>query len=657
MRLNILYLRENVAVPPKERPPLQLTSANLCRVYFPSRGVPYSLIIHAFVAAGFVLLPPIRIPSELIPTPEKVVMLDLNDPETMMYLPELGGGSRGMDLPAERLNSSRKEPSASPAGGSKGLSYPGPQRIISDPPEPTNEIQTILQPEIENAPILTPLIPLPNIVQFAESRPVAETNSLASAERLQESQPHEPFPEEPQPVEPQRELAPPVEEEESLLIPVLPPLEIERSLPIEEPAMVVPLSPPPPEPIPEAKTSEPSPKTKTTEPVEPPKTRAKPAATEEPKKPAEQEHVAKPVERPKTETKPAAIEEPKKLAEQEPSTLPGNGTDSRTLVALTPMPAQSNQSFEVPAGEARGRFAISPEPNPATSEIKLGSKLEIPAAASTIGNSPIFPPGNEAPGNATVVNLAPIGTTSGEDKNKNSSGIGSSLGTGSGSDSGGSTESGSGKGSGSGSGAGAGPGKGAFSGITIIGGSKSTGVATAGSSSSVKILKSAPKQVQSSYGLTVISTEDSGGGLPAFGVFAQERIYTVFLDMKKTETDTIPRWTLEFAVIQEKPIQGATSNSSSQNQQGLLLPFPMIKVQPTLPTELIRKYLQKSIIVYAVINVEGKMEQISIKDSPDSLFNEPVISALSQWTFRPASLGGKPVAVKVLLGIPLWLPE
>jgi len=277
MRLIVLYLRENAAAPPRERLPLPLASSNLSRAYFPGRGVPYSLIIHAFVVVGFIFLPPIRIPSALISPADKVVMLDLHDPETMMFLPELGGGSRSMEILSEGANKTAKESAAPAAGGSKGFSYPGPQRIISDPPEPTNEIQTILQPEIENPPILTPLIPLPNIVKIADAGPVTGTNPIDAPELPLESQHEEPQPEEQQLVEPPPELTPPVEEDTNLLMPALPPLEIERSLPIEEPAMVVHLSPPSPEPIPEAKTSALLPKTKPTEQVEQPKTKAKPA--------------------------------------------------------------------------------------------------------------------------------------------------------------------------------------------------------------------------------------------------------------------------------------------------------------------------------------------------------------------------------------------
>jgi hypothetical protein len=63
------------------------------------------------------------------------------------------------------------------------------------------------------------------------------------------------------------------------------------------------------------------------------------------------------------------------------------------------------------------------------------------------------------------------------------------------------------------------------------------------------------------------------------------------------------------------------------------------------------------VIVYGIINLQGKMEQISIKQSPDTGFTEPVISSLSKWVFRPARLNGEPVPMKVLLGIPLAAPE
>jgi hypothetical protein len=51
------------------------------------------------------------------------------------------------------------------------------------------------------------------------------------------------------------------------------------------------------------------------------------------------------------------------------------------------------------------------------------------------------------------------------------------------------------------------------------------------------------------------------------------------------------------------------------------------------------------------------MEQISIKDSPDPSLNELLVNSLQKWVFRPAQLNGRPVPAKVLIGVPLSLPQ
>jgi hypothetical protein len=151
-----------------------------------------------------------------------------------------------------------------------------------------------------------------------------------------------------------------------------------------------------------------------------------------------------------------------------------------------------------------------------------------------------------------------------------------------------------------------------------------------------------------------MSTESSGGGLPSFGLFSNHDIYTVYVDMRETEIDSDPSWTLEVAVAQEPAVPGNTAKNIAA-AQGLVLPFPTVKKKPTFPPDMVRKYLGKIIIVYAALNVEGKIEQMSVKQTPDPVLNEPVLAALSHWVFRPAARNGTPFAVKVLLGIPLWL--
>jgi outer membrane biosynthesis protein TonB len=45
------------------------------------------------------------------------------------------------------------------------------------------------------------------------------------------------------------------------------------------------------------------------------------------------------------------------------------------------------------------------------------------------------------------------------------------------------------------------------------------------------------------------------------------------------------------------------------------------------------------------------MEQLSIKQSPDPALNEPVLSALRKWSFRPARRNGEIIPAKILLGV------
>jgi len=118
-----------------------------------------------------------------------------------------------------------------------------------------------------------------------------------------------------------------------------------------------------------------------------------------------------------------------------------------------------------------------------------------------------------------------------------------------------------------------------------------------------------------------------------------------------------PNWTLEFAVIPGSGSRLERSDASGAGKQGLILPFPVEKVKPVLPSDLVRKHLNKMILVFAVIGIDGRMDQITIERSPDNQLDEPVFQALRQWVFRPAQLNGETVAAKVLMGIPLWLPE
>lgn len=320
---------------------------------------------------------------------------------------------------------------------------------------------------------------------------------------------------------------------------------------------------------------------------------------------------------------------------------------------MTPMPAPIQQPLKIPPGEARGRFAISPEPNLAASGTEPGWKIETIPAAVGIGNRGGAAAENGTSLDATATAVVTVGAGSTKTKSKETAGGGAGSETASKPKAGSAPVAGAAV-AGAGSGTGSGPAKKPFSGITIAGGSYDPGIAAA---NPVTVVQAPPRPLQTAYGLTVISTENSGGGLPFFGVFSHEQIYTVYLDMRRTQFDPAPSWTLEFAVLPDAANPAGASRNPGKSQEGLVLPFPIAKEPPALPAELVRKYVGRMIIVYAVINIEGKIEQTSVKDSPDALLNERVLSALSKWLFRPARLNGEPVAVKALLGIPLSFPE
>src|SRR5947209_13351107 len=151
--------------PEPEPEPAGLTFTEVGHGYRPGRGLVYSLIAHEiaffsliFLSLSFSYVHQSR-PGEL------TKVINLSDPKQVIYLPVLGGGSEGEGHPGGGPGVPRKVSSAAPASSSKGLSYPGPQAIVSDPPKPTNRVQTVLQPELVNPPILQKFAPLPNIVQ------------------------------------------------------------------------------------------------------------------------------------------------------------------------------------------------------------------------------------------------------------------------------------------------------------------------------------------------------------------------------------------------------------------------------------------------------------------------------------------------------------
>jgi hypothetical protein len=59
------------------------------------------------------------------------------------------------------------------------------------------------------------------------------------------------------------------------------------------------------------------------------------------------------------------------------------------------------------------------------------------------------------------------------------------------------------------------------------------------------------------------------------------------------------------------------------------------------------------IVTSAILQPDGKLEHVAIRQSPEQQLAEPLIETQQHWLFEPAKIDGKPVALKILLGIRL----
>ncbi len=144
--------------------------------------------------------------------------------------------------------------------------------------------------------------------------------------------------------------------------------------------------------------------------------------------------------------------------------------------------------------------------------------------------------------------------------------------------------------------------------------------------------------------MTIVSTPSTGGGLKDYGVFKDQVVYTVYLDMSEPGRRR-PRWTLQYA-------QTGTNGASPPKKGAMLPPYPVQKEAPRLP-EAAARYVGRMIVVRGVVNQKGEMTGLKVIQIPNPLLIEPLLDALGKWSFEAAELEGEPIEVKVLLGIPI----
>jgi hypothetical protein len=165
-----------------------------------------------------------------------------------------------------------------------------------------------------------------------------------------------------------------------------------------------------------------------------------------------------------------------------------------------------------------------------------------------------------------------------------------------------------------------------------------------GNGRSARIPAGGASSPQGSYGITIVANGASGGGFRDFGVFRDEASYTVYVDMTDAGANG-SSWTLQYALD--------SANRSPYSHGVLVPPFATSKSLPRISPQAAARDRGATIVVFGVINPQGRFEEMRIMQSPDPSLNPLLLDALGKWIFRPAEIDGARVRVKVLLGVPV----
>ena len=125
------------------------------------------------------------------------------------------------------------------------------------------------------------------------------------------------------------------------------------------------------------------------------------------------------------------------------------------------------------------------------------------------------------------------------------------------------------------------------------------------------------------------------------------RIYTLHVNMPNLASVT-GTWTLKFVELDENgkeiPDRG--------DPDGVEGPEPLRKVDPKYPPAYVSARVQGDVILYAIIRRDGSVDSIEVVKSLDPQLDQNAMEALARWKFRAAERGGHAVELAAIVRIP-----
>ena len=89
--------------------------------------------------------------------------------------------------------------------------------------------------------------------------------------------------------------------------------------------------------------------------------------------------------------------------------------------------------------------------------------------------------------------------------------------------------------------------------------------------------------------------------------------------------------------------------------EGIKSPVITKEVKPRYTPDAMRRKVEGSVELDAVILKDGTVGDVTVKRSLDEDLDVQAIKALKQWTFRPGTKDGEPVAVQVMVELTFHL--
>lgn len=123
-------------------------------------------------------------------------------------------------------------------------------------------------------------------------------------------------------------------------------------------------------------------------------------------------------------------------------------------------------------------------------------------------------------------------------------------------------------------------------------------------------------------------------------VFGARRFYSLSLNMPNLNS-TGGSWVVRFAELKDDGTKG-----------DLLAPEAIKEVDPAYPIELMRRNVQGTVTLHAVIRSDGTVGDISVLNSVDDQLDRYASQALAEWQFRPAEKNGTAIDLEAVVMIP-----